>query len=158
MRIFLSRPDRSAEQMSAKRFPQATPASCPLIDTLTEQIDRFLEGENINFSLTHIGLEICSPFQRAVLLAEYDILRGNVSTYGLIAARIGADRGARAVGHALAENPFPIVIPCHRAIRTDRTLGGYQGGLPMKRHLLSMEGIPFDQQGRVSSRAIVRDW
>jgi methylated-DNA-[protein]-cysteine S-methyltransferase len=73
-----------------------------------------------------------------------------VSTYQRIAQYLGNPRGARAVGTALATNPFPIIIPCHRAIRSDGTLGGYQGGLPMKRVLLEMEGIRVDERGRVA--------
>jgi len=58
-----------------------------------------------------------------------------------------------AVGTALAKNPFPIVIPCHRAVRSDGTLGGYQGGLEMKRALLEMEGVYFDTFDRVLTEA-----
>ncbi len=90
----------------------------------------------------------CRPFQRRVLLAEHSIPRGSVSTYGRIARRIGRPGSARAVGRALSLNPFPIVIPCHRALRSDLSLGGYQGGLAMKRRLLEMEGVVFDKAGR----------
>jgi methylated-DNA-[protein]-cysteine S-methyltransferase len=58
-------------------------------------------------------------------------------------------RAARAVGTALARNPFPVIIPCHRAIRGDGTLGGFGGGLKMKRALLEMEGVRFDRYGKV---------
>jgi methylated-DNA-[protein]-cysteine S-methyltransferase len=74
-----------------------------------------------------------------------------VSTYQRIARYLGNAKGGRAVGSALANNPFPIIIPCHRAIRSDRTLGGYQGGLEMKRTLLEMEGIDFDDTGRIAT-------
>ena len=74
-----------------------------------------------------------------------------VSTYRRIAAHLGVPKGARAVGNALATNPFPIVIPCHRAIRSDGALGGYQGGLAMKRALLMQEGVDVDERGRVVS-------
>jgi methylated-DNA-[protein]-cysteine S-methyltransferase len=74
-----------------------------------------------------------------------------VSTYRRIAGHLGVPGGARAVGNALATNPFPIVIPCHRAIRSDGTLGGYQGGLVMKRALLEQEGVDIDERGRVLS-------
>ncbi len=84
-------------------------------------------------------------------MAEYGIPRGSVSTYGRMAAHLGIPGGARAVGNALATNPFPIVIPCHRAIRSDGTLGGYQGGLAMKRILLEQEGVVIDDRGRVRS-------
>jgi methylated-DNA-[protein]-cysteine S-methyltransferase len=76
-----------------------------------------------------------------VLLAEYGIPRGYVSTYRRIAEHVGSPGGSRAVGGALSGNPFPIIIPCHRAVRSDGGLGGYQGGLEMKKRLLAMEGV-----------------
>ena len=63
---------------------------------------------------------------------------------------IGCAGGGRAVGRALAENPFPILIPCHRAVRSDGGIGGYQGGSAMKRSLLAMEGVEFIGEDRVS--------
>ncbi|MEE9618423.1 MAG: MGMT family protein [Anaerolineae bacterium] len=96
-----------------------------------------------------MALERCSEFQRRVLLAEHRIPRGWVSTYGRIAIRVGVPGGARAVGGALARNPFPIIIPCHRAIRSDGQLGGFQGGLRMKQSLLELEGIEVAQTGKV---------
>jgi methylated-DNA-[protein]-cysteine S-methyltransferase len=121
----------------------------PVVAGLASQIVRFLEGEAIQFSLELLTLERCPDFQRRVLLAEYAIPRGWVSTYGRIARHVGVPGGARAVGGALARNPFPIVIPCHRAIAAGGRLGGYQGGLAMKRALLEMEGIEFGPDGRV---------
>ena len=109
----------------------------------------FLEGEEIDFSLDVADLSLCSEFQQLVLRAEHRIPRGSISTYQLIAKYLGKRNAARAVGNALANNPFPLIVPCHRAIRSDRHLGGYQGGLDMKRALLEKEGIPFDNAGRV---------
>jgi methylated-DNA-[protein]-cysteine S-methyltransferase len=91
----------------------------------------------------------CTPFQRSVLLAESGIPRGYVSTYGRIARYIGGPSGARAIGNALAHNPFPLVIPCHRALRQDGDPGGFQGGGEMKRGLLRLEGIRFWKDNRV---------
>ena len=88
-----------------------------------------------------------------MLRAEHAIPRGRVSTYKLIANHIGYPTGARAVGTALATNPFPIIIPCHRAIRADGTLGGFQGGLNMKRALLEMEGINFQDTNHIANQA-----
>lgn len=122
---------------------------CPEIDHIMEQIEAFLKGAAMRFSLDSILLDLCSDFQQRVLLAEHGIPRGQVSTYQRLAAFTGNPTAARAVGRALATNPFPLIIPCHRAIRADYTLGGFQGGLPMKRALLEMEGIAFDKAGRV---------
>jgi methylated-DNA-[protein]-cysteine S-methyltransferase len=75
-----------------------------------------------------------------------------VTTYGRLAARLGAPGAARAVGNALARNPFPLIIPCHRCVLEGGQLGGFRGGLEMKRALLEMEGVVFDDQERVLTR------
>jgi len=71
-----------------------------------------------------------------------------------IANHIGIVNGARVVGNSLAKNPFPIFIPCHRAIRSNGELGGYQGGLAMKRSLLEMEGVEISEKGKIISDKI----
>ncbi len=113
---------------------------------------RYLEGEPLRLPLSLIDLEQCSPFQRRVLLAEYGIPRGRVSTYGRLAAGLGVPAAARAVGGALARNPFPIIIPCHRTVRSDGDLGGFRGGPEMKRALLELEGVEITSTGRVPAR------
>ena len=150
MRIFLSVPQVPARRRASESYPAAPHASCPEIDRLAEDLAGFLAGEAITFGLDLVRMDLCSPFQQKVLRAEHGIPRGRVSTYGRIARHLGSARGARAVGNCLARNPFPIVIPCHRAIRSDGTLGGYQGGAEMKRALLQMEGIVFDHRGRAA--------
>jgi methylated-DNA-[protein]-cysteine S-methyltransferase len=148
-RILLSKPGTSARKALNKFFPDARNSSCEEINALGGRIEAFLNGEDISFSLDAVRFDLCSPFQQKVLLAEHAIFRGSVSTYRLIAKHLGKQKGARAVGTALAHNPFPLVIPCHRAVRSDRHLGGYQGGSQMKRTLLEKEGILFDDAGRV---------
>lgn len=123
--------------------------SCPPIDDLAGKIRAQCEGHAAAFDIAMLDLDRCYPFQRKVLRAEFGIPRGRVSTYGRIAARIGHPGAARAVGSALARNPYPLVIPCHRAIRENGTLGGFRGGLSMKRVLLELEGIEFSGWGRV---------
>lgn len=125
--------------------------SVPEIEQICSKISRYLEGGPVEFSLARLDMDRCTAFQRRVLPAEAGIPRGRVSSYGALAGRIGAPRAARAVGTALAQNPFPIVIPCHRAVRSDGSLGGFGGGVDMKRALLEMEGIRFDPKGRVGS-------
>jgi len=127
----------------AKDYPLVKEGVESSIRRLAEGVSRVLEGEDVHFSTDEVALETCSEFQRRVLLAEYGIPRGHVSTYQRIAEHIGCPGGARAVGGALSGNPFPIIIPCHRAVRSDGGLGGYQGGLEMKRRLLEMEGVSF---------------
>lgn len=152
LRVLLSNSDYFAGQWLKISFPYCISASCAEIDVVVERILAFLTGADIYFSLDIACLDGCSPFQQKVLRAEHGIPRGHVSTYQRIAKYLGMSNGARAVGTALANNPFPIIIPCHRAIRSDRTLGGYQGGLEMKRTLLEMEGISFDDNGQVATK------
>lgn len=151
LQILLSKPGRRAETIRKELFPRAVASSCSLVDDLAARIAAFLDGADPPFPLEPLRLDRCAAFQRRALLAEYGIPRGRVSTYSRIAAHLGVPRGARAVGNALATNPFPIVIPCHRAIRSDGTLGGYQGGLTMKRMLLEQEGLEMNGRGRVMS-------
>jgi methylated-DNA-[protein]-cysteine S-methyltransferase len=127
----------------SRDFPTAEPEANPNIKSVFEDIISFLDGHDVRFDLGRVALEECSCFQRKVLLAEYGIPRGYVSTYRRIAEHVGCPGGSRAVGGALASNPFPIFIPCHRAVRSDGGLGGYQGGLEMKRLLLKMERVGF---------------
>lgn len=141
IRILLLKPKMPAKQNMARYFPNLMTSSCQKINTLINQIIEFLNGKDIHFPLDMVRLDLCSAFQQKVLRAGYAIPRGTVSTYLLIAKHIGNPNGARAVGIALATNPFPIIIPCHRAIRSDGVLGGYQGGLKMKRALLKIEGV-----------------
>jgi methylated-DNA-[protein]-cysteine S-methyltransferase len=147
-RVFLPDAQMSMEAQVQAGFPGSVRATHPTIAALGEQIRRFLKGEPITFDLDAVHLDACSDFQQQVLIAEHAIPRGWVSTYGRIAKHLGVERGGRAVGNALARNPFPLLIPCHRAIRSDGTLGGYQGGLPMKRALLEMEGVEFSENGK----------
>jgi methylated-DNA-[protein]-cysteine S-methyltransferase len=148
-RILLSRSGVSAKHILKTSFPNSISSACVEIDVVAKKILEFLSGDDIRFSLDIIRLDLCSKFQQKVLRAEHGIPRGRVSTYQRIAKHLGYDNAARAVGGALANNPFPIIVPCHRAIRSDGTLGGYQGGLEMKRTLLKMEGVFFNASGHV---------
>ena len=148
-RVFLPHIQAPGEKLVQMAFADASPLSCPIIRRFGERIQRFLEGEAVDFELDRIALERCPGFQKRVLLAEYEIPRSWVSTYGRIARSLGIPNGARAVGGALSRNPFPIIIPCHRAIRSNGELGGFQGGPRMKRALLEREGIEFSGEGKV---------
>jgi methylated-DNA-[protein]-cysteine S-methyltransferase len=123
--------------------------SCPEMHRLASNVGRYLAGEDVTFPLEMLTLERCSDFQQRVLRAEHAIPRGRVSTYGRIACHVGMPGGARAVGTALANNPFPILIPCHRAVRSDGSVGGFRGGSAMKQALLAMEGVQVSPAGKV---------
>jgi methylated-DNA-[protein]-cysteine S-methyltransferase len=149
IRVFLPNGQRPVQELIRGRFAESEKSSCEVIEGLGENIDRFFAGESVQFRLEVLRLSLCSPFQEKVLLVESRIPRGWVSTYKRIAHVLSKPKASRAVGTALANNPFPIIIPCHRAIRSDGTLGGFQGGLRMKRHFLELEGIGFSKEGKV---------
>ena len=92
-----------------------------------------------------------SGFSVAVWKVTRTIPLGATKTYRWVSDRIGRDGASRAVGSALARNPFPLVVPCHRVVRHDGDLGGFSGpgGVLLKRKLLEHEGVMFDEKGRV---------
>lgn len=106
-----------------------------------EQLRDYLAGRRNSFDLP-IDLSRVTDFQREVLRAAAEVPAGLVATYGEIAQRIGKPRAARAVGQALAHNPIPIVVPCHRVVAADGSLTGYSGGagVETKARLLALEG------------------
>jgi methylated-DNA-[protein]-cysteine S-methyltransferase len=146
--------NRSAGTVRYPRKTSGVSSGNEKIDSLVEDIRSFLSGSSVALGTDILDFDRCRPFQRRVLLAEHAIPRGCVSTYGRIARHLGVPGGARAVGNALANNPFPIVIPCHRALRSDGSLGGFQGGLEMKRRLLEMEGVRFRPDNRVEMKNV----
>lgn len=154
LRIILPAEEGAGQRVLRREFPQAVPRGQRDIAAVCARIGDLLKGKPVDFSTDLLDLRICNEFQRRVLLAEAQIPRGRVSTYGRLARRIGAPRAARAVGRALARNPFPLIIPCHRAIRADGSLGGFQGGAALKRALLELEGIVFNEKNRVLARFI----
>jgi methylated-DNA-[protein]-cysteine S-methyltransferase len=105
-----------------------------------QQLLDYFSGELRRFSIP-LDLTSVTEFQRRVLSAIAKIPAGTVRSYGQVAAAIGKPKAARAVGQALGSNPVPIVLPCHRVVASDGSLGGYAGGLDRKRQLLALEGI-----------------
>lgn len=104
-----------------------------------KQLSAYFSGETVDFDC-ELDLAGRSHFEIAVWNTARDIKFGEVRTYGWIAHRIGRPEAARAVGQALGRNPIPVIIPCHRVIRCDGTLGGFSSGLQWKRRLLELEG------------------
>lgn len=153
-RIFLSGQKIKSETRMKEFYPTVEIGDSKVISIIGEKIQQFLQGKKIQFELDVLDFSMCYKIQKKVILAEYEIPRGWVSTYARIAKHVGIKNGARVIGNALAKNPFPIIIPCHRAIKSDRTLGGYQGGISMKRKLLEMEGVTLSEKGKVITENI----
>jgi O-6-methylguanine DNA methyltransferase len=109
-----------------------------LAERATDELAEYFAGERTFFTVP-TDIAALAPFHRHVLEAARTIPFGETRPYAWIAARIGTPAAVRAVGTALGRNPVPFVIPCHRVLRTDGTLGGYGLGLPLKQHLLRLE-------------------
>ena len=114
------------------RSPAAT-------DGVRRELDAYFDGRLQTFA-TAIDWRLVRGFARGVLEATARVPWGAVTTYGEVASEAGSPRAARAAGNALAGNPIPIVVPCHRVVHADGGLGGYSGGLERKRFLLGLEG------------------
>lgn len=124
-----------------------SPAPAPLLQA-AGQLAEYFAGGRRTFELP-LRLE-GTPFQRAVWTTLATIGYGETISYAELAARVGRPRAFRAVGQANGANPVPIVLPCHRVIAADGTIGGYGGGLDAKRVLLGLEGVGW---ARLSRRA-----
>ena len=151
--VFLPRAKEDSLRAVKFQYPEAQLHSSDGLGSLPQLFVDYFNGKQVKFPLDVLDLSICYPFQIEVLKAEWSIPYGKVASYGCVARKIGST-AYRAVGNALARNPFPIIIPCHRAIRSDRTLGGFQGGLEMKRKILELEGVEFDSSGKVKKEFI----
>jgi methylated-DNA-[protein]-cysteine S-methyltransferase len=120
----------------------------------------FLEGKGKVADLRSLDLSNVSNFRKNVYKLLCRIPRGRVTTYGAIARRLGGKRYSRAVGTAVAKNPFPLIIPCHRVVPVSGKVGNYgmggrepSTGTYMKRKLLELEGVKFQNQ-RVSEKSM----
>jgi O-6-methylguanine DNA methyltransferase len=111
------------------------------VQRVLAQLRQYFAGDRSSFNLP-VDISQLTPFQRSVLDIACRIAPGQVWTYHRVAEELGRPRSSRPVGGALARNPIPIVIPCHRVVASDGSLGGYSGGsgLKAKRWLLRLEG------------------
>jgi len=109
--------------------------------SLKARLRAYFRGEVVSFDDVPLDMRgVGTEFQRRVWEATRAIPRGETRTYGQLAREVGTPGAARSVGQALARNPWPIVVPCHRVVGRDGRLIGFGGGLRMKRRLLEMEG------------------
>ena len=116
-------------------------ANHPILAHAAGELERYFAGEPIQFSVPW-QLE-GSAFQQTVWQTLAALPYGTTTHYGELANAVGKPGGARAVGGAMGANRLPIVIPCHRVLAANGRLGGFSGGLGIKRHLLALEGIAW---------------
>jgi methylated-DNA-[protein]-cysteine S-methyltransferase len=108
------------------------------LDDAAREIDQFLAGDRTHFDVP-LDLRLAEGFRRRVIEHLRDIAYGDRESYAVVAAAIGHPRAMRAVGSACAHNPLPVVIPCHRVVRADGSIGQYVGGVAAKETLLTLE-------------------
>ena len=108
------------------------------LDPVRRELEKYFAGRLRDFEVP-IDWSLAGEFARKVLRRTARIPYCSVASYGEVAVGVGTPRGYRAVGNALGSNPIPIVVPCHRVVRTGGAIGGYGGGLPRKRWLLALE-------------------
>jgi O-6-methylguanine DNA methyltransferase len=126
-----------------------------LLRQAREELAEYFAGDRTFFSVP-VDLSKVPPFERAALEVASQIPYGEVRTYKWIAERLGKPHAARAVGNAMAGNPVPIIVPCHRVVKTDGGLGGYSFGLLRKEALLDLERDTTPYVGCASTRIFCR--
>ena len=114
--------------------------------------DAYCDGDIGALAAVPIDLDGLPPFRRAVLETLHRIPAGVLISYGKLGAEVGRPGAGRAVGQAVGANPVPVIVPCHRVIASDGSIGGFGGGLDVKRRLLAHEGITIGGAGWASRR------
>ena len=126
------------------------------LDEARRELDLYFEGRLRDFDLP-LDWQLSKDFRRRALRAVARIPYGETRSYTQVATSAGNERAVRAAGTACGSNPIPIVVPCHRVLRTGGGLGGYGGGLPMKQALLGLEGA-LDERLRANGRGRRLSW
>jgi len=137
-------PQKNKEAVLCQVMNYACPAeeqAPALFGDLPHRLKRYLEGEPVDFP-DKLDLVEASRFQQSVWQIVRTIPYGETRSYGWVANKLDLTKAARGVGQALARNPLPIVIPCHRVISSNGSLGGYGGGVEIKELLLRLEQAP----------------
>jgi methylated-DNA-[protein]-cysteine S-methyltransferase len=131
--------DELLTEIAARVSPRVLEAPARLDETRRE-LELYFEGKLDRFDLP-LDWRLSHGFRLRVLRAINRIPYGQTRNYTEMATRAGNERAVRAAGSACGSNPIPLVVPCHRVLRTSGALGGYGGGLPMKQALLELEGV-----------------
>jgi len=132
-------PDETLEELAARVSPRLMEAPARLEEARRE-LDLYFAGRLTEFGLP-LDWSLTDGFRMRVQRAIAGIPYGQTRSYTDVARSAGNERAVRAAGTACGSNPIPIVVPCHRVLRSGGALGGYGGGLPMKEALLELEGV-----------------
>ncbi|MGV9771371.1 methylated-DNA--[protein]-cysteine S-methyltransferase [Streptosporangium sp. NPDC003464] len=132
--------DKVLQQLAGSLSPRLLRAPARL-ENATRQIEEYFTGRRNLFDLP-LDLRLAHGFRRTVLTHLSEIGYGTTASYAAVAAAAGSPKAVRAVGTACATNPLPVIVPCHRVVRSDGTLGQYVGGTDAKKVLLALEATP----------------
>lgn len=138
--------DRELQWLAGELSPRIV-ESARATDAVRRELGEYFEGRRRRFEVRP-DLSLARGFSRRVLEATAGVPFGTLATYREVAGRAGNPRAYRAAGNALGSNPVPIVVPCHRVVRTGGDLGGYTGGIERKLVLLRLEGVQVPAPGR----------
>lgn len=126
-------------RLEATPVPAGQPAPPAWVRTLARQLTDYAGDARAPLACEHLPWDRVPPFHRQVYQALLRVPPGQTVSYKDLAVAAGRPNGARAVGQAMARNPWPLLVPCHRVLATGGGLGGYGGGLPLKQRLLTHE-------------------
>lgn len=157
--IILSNPDKTSIEIANEKYPNSTKTNTPKkLKRIIKELKKYFNEKEAYFSLDYLNMDKLTEFQREVLTAQFNTKKGTINSYASLAKAVNRPKAYRAVGSALARNPFPIIIPCHRTIKSDRTIGGFGGyktGLNSKQILLEIEGIEVEGRRILSESHIL---
>ena len=140
--IILSNPKTSSIELAYNKYGPLEEDENKVVKEFDSCLNQYLEKKLWKFDLNILNLNKCSDFQKKVLIEQCETKFGDVNYYKDLAIAIGQPNASRAVGNALRNNPFPIIIPCHRTIKGNNEIGGFAGDLKnyYKKILLKHEG------------------
>ena len=160
--IILSNPNKTSSQIAKEKYEKeeelAINKKSKQLNNVLKEMDNYFKEKDYKFSLEYLNLDKFTPFQRKVLETEFKTKKGTVNTYKGLAKASGSPKAYRSVGTALSKNPYPIIIPCHRTVKSDGTIGGFGGvaeGLESKKTLLELDGLMIQGRKIVGDSSII---
>jgi methylated-DNA-[protein]-cysteine S-methyltransferase len=161
-RFQLPEADRRATERRLRLRAEVSSAAAPPrgIAAVIAEVQRYMAGERVDFSAVALDLTGVAPFHAEIYAAARGIGWGETTTYGELARRVGSPGAARAVGQAMAHNPVPVIIPCHRILASGNKVGGFSafGGARSKQKLLGLEGVRIGARQETGQLSLSERW